>query len=119
MAEFREVLRPDGNIDYVNVRYDEIIANTPTEPEPLPDGFVAPTADELAQNEWASVRQYRNALLAETDWWANSDITMTTEQTVYRQRLRDITDEFSSVESVEWPTLGQEVWPTPPFQPGT
>jgi hypothetical protein len=73
----------------------------------------------LAEAELEDLRNERHRRLAETDWWANSDLTMTEEQTVYRQRLRDITDEFSSVESVEWPTLGQEVWPTPPFQPGT
>ena len=32
----------------------------------------------------------RNRKLAETDWWAMSDRTMTTEQTNYRQALRDI-----------------------------
>lgn len=73
----------------------------------------------VTDHKWAEVRRIRNIKIAETDWWANSDLIMTEEQTVYRQRLRDITDEFSSVESVEWPTLGQEVWPTPPFQPGT
>jgi hypothetical protein len=85
------------------------------------------TGDELASAESAEIeltalnhlRRERDKKLLKTDWWANSDLTMTEEQTVYRQRLRDITDEFSSVESVEWPTLGQEVWPTPPFQPGT
>jgi hypothetical protein len=50
------------------------------------------------------LRQERNRLLAETDWWAMSDRTMTTEQTTYRQSLRDITDTYSSLDTVVWPT---------------
>ena len=50
------------------------------------------------------LRARRNVLLAETDWWASSDLTMTTEQTSYRQALRDITDTYSSLDTVVWPT---------------
>ena len=51
----------------------------------------------------ALVREKRNALLAETDWWAVSDRTMTQAQTDYRQALRDITsdDDFPNM---TWPT---------------
>ena len=37
-----------------------------------------------------ALRAKRDEKLAETDWWAMSDRTMTTEQTNYRQALRDI-----------------------------
>ena len=50
------------------------------------------------------LREVRNQKLAETDWWASSDLTMTTEQTTYRQALRDITDTYSSLDTVVWPT---------------
>jgi len=50
------------------------------------------------------LRQERNRRLAETDWWAMSDRTMTAEQTAYRQALRDITDTYSSLDDVVWPT---------------
>ena len=50
------------------------------------------------------LREERNRKLAETDWWASSDLTMTEEQTAYRQALRDITKEYSSLDDVEWPT---------------
>ena len=49
------------------------------------------------------LRRQRNAKLVETDWWASSDLTMTTEQTNYRQALRDITDTYSSLDTVVWP----------------
>ena len=42
------------------------------------------------------LREERNRRLAETDWWASSDLTMTAEQTAYRQALRDITEDYSS-----------------------
>ena len=50
------------------------------------------------------LREERNRLLKETDWWASSDLTMTTEQTTYRQSLRDITDTYSTLDTVVWPT---------------
>ena len=49
------------------------------------------------------LREERNRLLAETDWWASSDLTMTTEQTTYRQALRDITKTATSLDDVTWP----------------
>jgi len=51
-----------------------------------------------------ALREERNRRLAETDWWASSDLTMTTEQTTYRQALRDITDNATSLDDVTWPT---------------
>lgn len=49
------------------------------------------------------LREERNRRIAETDWWASSDLTMTTEQTAYRQALRDITEDYSSLDDVVWP----------------
>ena len=50
------------------------------------------------------LREERDRRLAETDWWAVSDRTMTSEQTTYRQALRDITDSATSLDDVTWPT---------------
>ncbi len=47
------------------------------------------------------LRDKRNRLLAETDWWGASDNTMTAEQTQYRPDLRDITNGLDTVEKVE------------------
>ena len=41
------------------------------------------------------LRRERNKLLAETDWWASSDLTITDAQKKYRQDLRDITNTAS------------------------
>ena len=48
-----------------------------------------------------SLRVKRNNLLAETDYLALSDQTMTAEMTTYRQALRDITNGLTTVEDVE------------------
>ena len=48
-----------------------------------------------------NLRAKRNQLLAETDWTANSDVTMTAEMTTYRQALRDITNGLTTVADVE------------------
>ena len=79
------------------------------------------TAEEEAQRdqeeaEWeagkfdraiASLRQDRNNKLAETDFYALSDVTMSDEMKQYRQDLRDITEGLTTeeqVKSVEFPT---------------
>ena len=73
------------------------------------------TAEEEAQRdqeeaEWeagkfdraiASLRQDRNNKLAETDFYALSDVTMSDEMKDYRQQLRDITEGLSTKEEVE------------------
>ena len=53
-------------------------------------------------------RNERDIRIAETDWWASSDLTMTAEQTAYRQALRDITTHDN------WPQLEEADWPTKP-----
>ena len=39
----------------------------------------------------------RNRLLLETDFYANTDVTMTDNMKAYRQELRDITKTFKSM----------------------
>ena len=54
-----------------------------------------------------TLRINRNKLLAETDYLALSDNTLSTDMTTYRQALRDLTNGLTTkdeVESVTWPT---------------
>lgn len=64
--------------------------------------YTAPTVS--AEESLEKLRQVRDAKLAETDWWASSDLTMTDAQTAYRQALRDITNTATSLDDVVWPT---------------
>ena len=53
------------------------------------------------------LRAKRNNLLAETDFHALSDNTMSADMTTYRQSLRDITNGLTTkaqVDAVTWPT---------------
>ena len=51
-----------------------------------------------------ALREERNRRIAETDWWASSDLAMSQAQTDYRQALRDITQSYGSLDEVVWPT---------------
>jgi len=63
-------------------------------------------AEEQAWNNNAfnraleNLRFKRNKLLAETDFYANSDVTMSEAMRTYRQQLRDITNGLTTVEEV-------------------
>jgi len=66
----------------------------------------APTALEIALT---ILRRKRNKLLIETDWMANSDVTMSNDWKTYRQSLRDLPSGLDTVEKVNNAT-----WPTKP-----
>ena len=74
-------------------------------------------AQTEANNRQAELqRAERNRRLAETDWMACSDVTMSNDWKTYRQALRDITTHSN------WPNLkvpdmdgsGDNDWPTKP-----
>ena len=64
-------------------------------------------ADGQLNRDLASLRQRRNALLAETDYLALSDNTLADNMKKYRQDLRDLTnglDTTTKVANVTLPT---------------
>ena len=66
---------------------------------------VSAKKDELVAAEpMRLLREERNRRLAEVDWWASSDLTMTDAQKKYRTDLRDITKTATSLDDVTWPT---------------
>ncbi len=60
--------------------------------------------DLTAAEPMKNLRAERDRLIAITDWWASSDLTMTDAQKSYRQALRDITKDYTSLDDVKWPT---------------
>jgi hypothetical protein len=64
----------------------------------------AKAAELKAAEPLKLLRAERDKLIAATDWWASSDLTMSAEQTAYRQALRDITASYQSLDTVVWPT---------------
>ena len=66
---------------------------------------VSTKKDELVAAEpMRLLRAERDRKLADTDWWATSDRTMTDAQTTYRQALRDVPASYTSLDDVVWPT---------------
>ncbi len=55
----------------------------------------------------ADLRSRRNRLLAETDFYALSDVTLSDDMTTYRQALRDLPagkDTVDKCNNATWPT---------------
>ena len=73
-------------------------------------------ARDIEEQEWADgafdrrigeLRDKRNTLLKETDFYALSDVTMSSDMTTYRQALRDLPagkDTVNKVKNATWPT---------------
>ena len=66
----------------------------------LTDAEVAAATAVIAAN----MREKRDALLAATDFYALSDVVMTSEMTTYRSDLRDISDQENFPSAITWPT---------------
>ena len=55
----------------------------------------------------AGMRETRDRLIAETDFYALSDVTMSSDMTTYRQALRDLPSGKTTkahVDAATWPT---------------
>ena len=79
------------------------------EEETARDNEEAAWANAAPARALATLRARRNRLLAETDFYGNSDVTMSSDMTTYRQALRDLPDGKDTVEKCENAT-----WPTKP-----
>ena len=64
-------------------------------------------ADAAPARALANLRAKRNRLLAATDYYALSDVTMSDDMKTYRQELRDLPagkDTVEKCENATWPT---------------
>ena len=65
------------------------------------------TSDDIAEATAvlaANAREKRDALLAATDFYALSDVSMSDDMTTYRSDLRDISDQENFPSAINWPT---------------
>ena len=70
----------------------------------LDQTLVDAAATELAtERAWSSLRTKRTKLLAETDYLAMSDLTLSEDMRTYRQALRDLPDNTSDPANPTWP----------------
>ena len=75
-----------------------------------PEEEAARNAEEAAwaagtnDRAWKHLREKRNRLLHESDWWASNDLSITEEQAAYRQSLRDLPANTADPANPTWPT---------------
>ena len=77
------------------------------EEETARDNEEAAWANAAPARALADLRSRRNRLLAETDFYGNSDVTMSDDMTTYRQALRDLPagkDTVDKCNNATWPT---------------
>tara|TARA_R100000149_G_C5732142_1_gene50382 strand:- start:138 stop:431 length:294 start_codon:yes stop_codon:yes gene_type:complete len=75
------------------------------------DARVKEWNDDAPNRRMTELRKQRDVLLAETDWMANSDVTMSTAWKTYRQALRDITTQTptdDALSNITFPTKPTE-----------
>ena len=63
---------------------------------------------QILEMQKSEMRSERNRLLQETDWTANSDVTMSAKMKTYRKALRDLPTHKNR------PNLKESDWPTKP-----
>jgi len=91
-------------------RYHNINGNRvqfTAEEETARDAEEKAVADAAPARALADLRAKRNRLLAETDYCALSDVTLTSDMTTYRQALRDLPagkDTVAKCENAVFPT---------------
>lgn len=73
---------------------------------------LAKKAELEAAEPMRLLRLERTRRLAQSDWMANSDVTMTEKWRLYRQALRDITTQTPSLDQNG--NLTGITWPVPP-----
>ena len=88
------------NINGVKVQFT-------AEEETARDNEEAAWANAAPARALATLRARRTSLLAETDFYALSDVTLSDDMTTYRQALRDLPsgkDTVQKCEDATWPT---------------
>ena len=83
------------------IKYVNGIAVEMTQEEINKHNDLALSSAEQLEEALNFLRARRNSLLAQTDYLALSDQTMSAEMTAYRQALRDITNGLTTVADVE------------------
>ena len=81
----------------------EMTAEESAEREAIDKAF----EDDAPNRNMEELRKQRNLLLAETDFYALGDVTMSDSMKTYRQALRDITSQTptdAALSNINWPT---------------
>ena len=110
-AAYKQVGR-NGAVQDANGNWVEAYTETDMFADTTEDGVTTTKAEHetayqarLDADAAAGVRTTRDAKLAETDWTASTDVTMTAEMTAYRQALRDVPAQSGFPNTIDWPEV--------------
>ena len=98
------ILEEDNSITWLSVDKTQ-----PSEAE-----IQAKIAELEAAEPLRQLREQRTRILQESDWMANSDVTMSDAWRTYRQALRDLPANSPNVALDEQGNLINVTWPTKP-----
>ena len=108
-------LCPDAEWSCNNGDYNRITWYSQDIPKPTREQVEAKITELQAAEPMRLLRKERDRLIAETDWWAVADRTMTDGQSAYRQALRDLPDTATPVlDSSNRLGISGVTWPTKP-----
>ena len=104
-------LQPNAQFTYIDENYDTLRWDTPDIQKPTKEQVETKLQELLDDYPMKRLREERDRKLAETDWWAGKDVTMSQARKDYRQELRDLPataepqlDEQGNLTNVTWPT---------------
>jgi len=110
------VLAPNATIWGIPKNENEFNYLKWTDSFPKPEWSViqAKIAELEAAEPLRQLREQRTRILQESDWMANSDVTMSDAWRTYRQALRDLPANSPNVALDEQGNLINVTWPTKP-----
>lgn len=106
MATAEQIKERGGKYKYGAINGEQF-TRTDAEIEAWVDQELADEANPVGH--WRALREQRNRKLAQSDWMANSDVTMSDEWKTYRQALRDFPSTLNNTT-----IQGDYTWPTEP-----
>ena len=111
IAQSIKSLQPEAQFAVIDEDINQIDWLSQNIPQPTKEEIQSKLAELLAAEPMRLLREERDRRIAETDWWAGQDLSMTQEQLDYRQALRDLPstasptlDEQGNLTNVTWPT---------------
>lgn len=84
--------------------YSDLVWNSEDITKPTEAAVNAKIAELSDAQPMKDLRRERDRLIAQSDWMANSDVTMSDAWRTYRQALRDLPANTSDPANPVWPT---------------
>ena len=115
ITEALAALKPNAEWHMLGTEYSGIYWDDKIETKPTEDEVKAKLTELESAEPMRLLRIERNKRLAECDWMANSDVTMSSAWKTYRQSLRDLTSSATpKIDSLGDLDLTSVTWPTKP-----